>query len=289
MPAILLIVGLVIIIILALPYILRPSCTGNWYCNDWSECINGVQTRACMDSNNCTTTGNKPPTERQCAVEPPVGNQTASPGQVNQTPACVDLGSKCVRDEDCCDGYCIHGICFNSTEYCGSGRCDPGEKCSTCAYDCGECPHQRDLKQNVYTEPIKFADIENFKKNGYVVIRYFYSDACKACFDPVHIENQLRELAAGFKDLVVVNIIDALKYRKEANAYAVVGGKSYTPLIKVEWIQRNISGNSLYYGDQLDSLLADGDILVDLALVICGHSNYCDFDGIKIIRTYDPT
>ena len=45
-----------------------PTCVENWSCTEWSECINGTQTRTCTDLNNCGTTINKPPEVQSCKV-----------------------------------------------------------------------------------------------------------------------------------------------------------------------------------------------------------------------------
>src|SRR3989344_4023290 len=36
------------------------ACTENWNCGNWNSCVNGNQTRTCIDSNNCGTTTSKP-------------------------------------------------------------------------------------------------------------------------------------------------------------------------------------------------------------------------------------
>jgi PGF-pre-PGF domain-containing protein len=46
-------------------------CTEDWICTEWSECIEGKQTRICKDKNECGTTQNKPEEERSCEVEKP--------------------------------------------------------------------------------------------------------------------------------------------------------------------------------------------------------------------------
>ena len=45
------------------------SCTENWQCDEWSECINNLQTRPCQDANNCGTIFSKPPETKLCATE----------------------------------------------------------------------------------------------------------------------------------------------------------------------------------------------------------------------------
>ena len=48
------------------------TCQESWTCSDWSACINGTQTRACRDANNCGTSGAKPLTVQACSL----GNET---------------------------------------------------------------------------------------------------------------------------------------------------------------------------------------------------------------------
>ncbi|MFH1597565.1 MAG: right-handed parallel beta-helix repeat-containing protein [Patescibacteria group bacterium] len=55
------------------------DCTENWQCADWSECLEGQQTRECVDTNNCGTYVNQPDLTRDCDSTPPlsVSNLTA--------------------------------------------------------------------------------------------------------------------------------------------------------------------------------------------------------------------
>jgi subtilisin family serine protease len=46
----------------------NTNCTESWQCGPWSECINGTQTRNCVDINNCGTIYHKPPTSQSCGV-----------------------------------------------------------------------------------------------------------------------------------------------------------------------------------------------------------------------------
>jgi PGF-pre-PGF domain-containing protein len=43
-------------------------CEENWSCTYWSECIDGMRTRKCADSNKCGTTTNKPSESQSCIV-----------------------------------------------------------------------------------------------------------------------------------------------------------------------------------------------------------------------------
>ena len=41
-------------------------CTENWYCSEWSDCIDGQQIKDCTDLNNCGTIVDKPAVEQSC-------------------------------------------------------------------------------------------------------------------------------------------------------------------------------------------------------------------------------
>ena len=41
-------------------------CDVNWKCSGWNECVNGIMTRTCTDSNNCDTAYNKPAERSDC-------------------------------------------------------------------------------------------------------------------------------------------------------------------------------------------------------------------------------
>jgi hypothetical protein len=96
----------------------------------------------------------------------------------NLTATPLANGSSCSYNVSCSSGFCVHGVCRQSSPfpgdgfcdagevpctslgdcpcsseyetcvggscqmYCGNGRCDNGETCSTCLGDCGECPRQ---------------------------------------------------------------------------------------------------------------------------------------------------
>lgn len=46
-----------------------PTCTPQWTCTGWSECINEQMTRSCSDVNNCNTTEEKPSEEQACEFQ----------------------------------------------------------------------------------------------------------------------------------------------------------------------------------------------------------------------------
>lgn len=82
------------------------TCEEKWVCTDWSVCSEGIQTRTCVDENECNTFVNKPSESQSCEED---GIQQITP----LTP--IELS-------------------------CGNGKCNEGETCESCPEDCGECP-----------------------------------------------------------------------------------------------------------------------------------------------------
>jgi len=88
------------------------SCNEDWSCTEWSECIDGQETRICEDLNNCGTEENKPEESQECCF----------------SETCSELGKECgIWDDDC--GNIID---------CGS--CQTGETCTN-----GICVEQSNL------------------------------------------------------------------------------------------------------------------------------------------------
>jgi len=48
-----------------------PVCQENWQCIEFSECVNGSQTRTCSDLNDCGTTAQKPALTQSCEAPAP--------------------------------------------------------------------------------------------------------------------------------------------------------------------------------------------------------------------------
>jgi hypothetical protein len=70
---------------------LTDTCMPSWSCSDWSSCIDNLQTRTCIDTNECDTPVGKPETSSSCTTTPPL------------TP-CVEKWS-CTNWSDCSGGY----------------------------------------------------------------------------------------------------------------------------------------------------------------------------------------
>lgn len=61
----------------------NPSCTENWQCSSWSSCSDNLQTRDCVDLNNCGTTDNLPSGEQFCESESSQFETNAQNGNYN--------------------------------------------------------------------------------------------------------------------------------------------------------------------------------------------------------------
>lgn len=87
------------------------TCTEDWICTDWTECVNGKQTRTCADVNRCGTTEDKPELMQSC-LTPAEG--ACEPGEVvcqgNTLSSCSSDGSSWIPLEECTYG-CLDGKC----------------------------------------------------------------------------------------------------------------------------------------------------------------------------------
>ncbi len=81
------------------------TCTSNWSCSAWSECINETQTRTCEDSNNCNSEEGKPETSQSCEMP-----ETCFDGIKNQNEKGIDCGGVC---EKRCSVFTIIGSVIN--------------------------------------------------------------------------------------------------------------------------------------------------------------------------------
>jgi len=294
--AILIICGIVVVVIAMVLFKSEPpkQCVASWQCSDWSACTADSQTRLCADQNNCGNESSKPELSRDCTLSqdnppivanPPLNDTPTTPLVVDSN--CVIPGKSCTQNGDCCSAKCVHNTCRNASTFCGDSYCDTGEDCCNCEYDCGTCPGATDLEQNVFTEPLNYLEEQDFKNGGYTLIRYFKSDTCSFCVYPTDIDSQLRTLAMTMKDLIVVVILDTDDYPAEASKYAKMAGNIYVPFIRVEGYKNEQHGYDSLYGNKLGAMLNDGDITSDIAPLICEHSDYCEYSGGMIVKSFE--
>ncbi len=92
-------------------------CQENWSCSNWSECVNGMSIRECVDVNECGTNENRPSESIGCVVEK-VENKTKTeiciPGEKtcweNSVRKCDNDGTAWSVLEECIYG-CALGEC----------------------------------------------------------------------------------------------------------------------------------------------------------------------------------
>jgi len=89
--------------------ITRTFCNENWICTDWGNCIEGIQTRTCDDSNNCGILGNKPETGQECVVEEPENETEVN---LNETIETVNETIKTTPTENLVRVECENWGCF---------------------------------------------------------------------------------------------------------------------------------------------------------------------------------
>ncbi|MFH1209590.1 MAG: hypothetical protein V1663_02265 [archaeon] len=102
-------------------YCCTQLCQENWVCGPWSSvCVNNQQTRSCVDTNNCGTTNNKPPTTQSCSsscTDNTINNQ-CSPNKPyycssgNLIPNCNSCG--CPLNQNCINNVCINSLTNNT-------------------------------------------------------------------------------------------------------------------------------------------------------------------------------
>ena len=61
----------------------KETCEEKWVCTDWSRCVDGIQTRKCIDQNSCGTDVKKPMESQPCnenesTMNSPVGRFLSS-------------------------------------------------------------------------------------------------------------------------------------------------------------------------------------------------------------------
>ncbi len=79
----------------------NETCTPNWECTEWSECVNESQSRTCEDTNNCGTEEGKPSLVQSCEMP-----ETCFDGIQNQDEKGIDCGGVC---EQKCSVFTIIG------------------------------------------------------------------------------------------------------------------------------------------------------------------------------------
>ena len=63
----------------------EEECLENWECSDWGPCTpEGIQTRTCIDANECGTEEQKPETERECVYDETAPPREEEPREIER-------------------------------------------------------------------------------------------------------------------------------------------------------------------------------------------------------------
>lgn len=102
-------------------------CTEEWFCEDWESCrIDNLQTRKCIDANNCGTSDNLPEQIQSCEY----------------FPTCFDEIQNGLETGIDCGGPC------KACNLCSNGIMDGNETGVDCGGSCGPCPTCTDGTRN---------------------------------------------------------------------------------------------------------------------------------------------
>ncbi|MCD4739963.1 hypothetical protein K8R43_02075 [archaeon] len=144
----------------------EEPCEESWKCGEWGECSGSIQTRTCIDENECNTTKSKP-SEIQACFEPQCESHTdCDDNEACTLEFCVNGKcvirdvSECTTGDDCCPTGCNYDQdrdCPTTDECQEASECDDGlaktidyclgtpKRCAhklimDCANDDGYCP-----------------------------------------------------------------------------------------------------------------------------------------------------
>lgn len=118
------------------------QCDEDWNCTEWSECVEGVKARICVDLNSCGSEEEKPNEQEFCEV-------------VKKNFTCVS-DSECNDFIDCTINSCVNGSCVaeNITE------CVEGDYCCPSGCTAAEDPECGTVVEGDECEAVEDCDIQ---------------------------------------------------------------------------------------------------------------------------------
>jgi hypothetical protein len=135
-------------------------CTENWTCSTWSACVNGLQTRTCIDGNSCGTTSLKPIVQQSCEIcseNWECGEWTECSTEGLQVRACNDASDcRTSLNKPAEIQNCVKPTCFDTVQ----NQDELGIDCGgPCARRCGV--------GEIAGSVVKVPSPEQTKKNSY--------------------------------------------------------------------------------------------------------------------------
>ncbi|MBI2043416.1 hypothetical protein HYT25_03440 [Candidatus Pacearchaeota archaeon] len=104
---------------------INSFCEEYWQCDEWLECLDGLQTRTCEDLNNCGTVESKPEEEQECVVIGTISTCFEQNGNFcNETEICNGSLINSSDNGKCCLGNCELVIEETLTQQTFLGNCN---------------------------------------------------------------------------------------------------------------------------------------------------------------------
>ncbi len=131
-----------------------------------------------------------------------------------------------------------------------------------------------ELENNVFTDTIGIETEEAYKKEGYVIVRYFYNNNCHLCVSPVNWRNTLMDIAAEMKDVVVLEIFNSKTQDWAKKRWGMAGiDMPADPVIRIEGAPGGEQSYRVYYGVLLSNMydLPKEKLIVE----ICKFTDKC--------------
>jgi len=111
------------------------------------------------------------------------------------------------------------------------------------------------LLTNVFYDTIGVETENEYKRDGFVVIRYFYNNNCQLCLSPVDWKSVLMEIASEEKDVVILEIFDSFTNRWAKQNWAIFGQDIVDdPVIRMEGMPGGAHAYKLYFAALLTAM-----------------------------------
>jgi hypothetical protein len=137
-----------------------------------------------------------------------------------------------------------------------------------------EPENDRTLEENLFEDTIGVEVENDYKEDGYVVVRYFYNINCAPCQSPVDWDETLIDIAAEMDDVAIVELFDSTTKKWAKDRWAMAGLDVVAdPVIRIEGMQNGQHAYKLYFGAQLSNMYDSPK--EKLKTEICKFTEYC--------------
>ncbi len=132
----------------------------------------------------------------------------------------------------------------------------------------------RELNENIFEDTIGVEQEDAYKKQGYVIVRYFYNTNCLLCTNPVKWDEVLMELAREMNDVIILEMFDSSRKQWAKERWGKAGiDVIEDPVIRIEGMPGGKHAYKILYGNPLTELFgAPKERLVEQ---ICEYTDVC--------------